>query len=665
MRLMPRNTSTRLARRLVAVVLVLSFVTPGSATVTRADDEPPVGATSETTSPGPTSTFVPLPPLTVTPSTRNTGGATATPVPAPANNGDEKPSNGNGEKPSNGNDQKPTGTPTLPPAQAAPARPQAAACPPPTNTQATAWKLEGNDAINNMRVSIDATFKAVEARDLGVSGDIIGFRPGVLYAHIYARDSATMAPSAQYFYPLPYLTKPVEEFLALQYDGVPGDPEDAYWQTPGQPGAISGTIAGGEIRAAKMLVVSDEETSLITMAYVAAKAGGGAEWLRGEQAGKPRITRLNEAMDWLFAVRFDQRLRAIKRGNTTDWGDVVVGQGHTSGSYTKEPEAWTASIYDQAWAYRALQQLAELNLMVDQNEEAEHQLARARVLRQSVAERFWQNDRGYFRTRILVPPLSREIDEDSIVSIANGVAVYAGITIPQEQKPLFNALENARIQAGAPKPGLTLWPPYPLGFFDYPQMVPGRYQNGAVWDWWGGMQVSAEFWNGYSALGRKHIDQVAQDWAREPGEIYEWQETGTRKNLGSQAYAGAAATMAEAIISGLYGVEVGPTRWSLAPRLGSQSGGIHVLHPASGCTLDYWQTFAGDRMAVEWDTQHPNPGEVRVLMPDNMRVGSALLDQKPVQLRIEAVGDDVMAVLPNPAPSGAHRLEIRLVERTE
>ena len=52
---------------------------------------------------------------------------------------------------------------------------------------------------------------------------------------------------------------------------------------------------------------------------------------------------------------------------------------------------------------------------------------------------------------------------------------------------------------------------------------------------------------------------------------------------GSPAYAGAASTMTEAIITGLFGVELGPDAWALTPRLGSQSGGIHAFHPPSGC----------------------------------------------------------------------------------
>ena len=622
----------------MAVALTLSLILPTPASVSRADDEL-------------------LPPMTFTPVPTATPAPTNTPVPQPTATATPSETAGTEEE----------GRPAvgLPPPPTAPGALVGKTCPVPPNVQPTSWELAGNPPVNEMLTAIDATFKAVEARERGLTGQIVGFRPGTLYAHIYARDSATIAPAAQYFYDLPYLTRPVEEFLALQFDGTPDDAEDVHWRTPAQPGAVSGTIGGGEIAGAKMLVVSDEEPSVVTMAYIAAKAGAGPEWLRQQQAGRPRIQRLNEAMDWIFERRFDQGFRSIKRGNTTDWGDVAVGQGHSSGSYTKEPDDWTASIYDQAWTYRALQQLAEMNHMVGQGEIAEHQLTRARLLRQSVAERFWQPDRGYFRTRILLPPLPREIDEDSIVSIANGVAVYAGITIPTERKPVFSALERARTQAGAPKPGLTLWPPYPAGFFDYPQMVPGRYQNGAVWDWWGGMQVSGEFWTGYSELARNHLNMVARDWARAPGEVYEWQETGSRKNSGSPAYAGAASTMGEAIIAGLFGIEVGPESWALTPRLGPQSGGIHAFHPPSGCVVDYWQTYAGDKLALEWETTHPNPGVVRVVLPNNVRVDSALLDQKPVRMRMEALGDDVIAVLVSQAPSGKHRLELRLAEARE
>ena len=539
--------------------------------------------------------------------------------------------------------------------------PLASACPRPVRVEPTAWRLEGNENVNAMRSAAAGTFEAVEVHAPGVSGELNGFRAGAHYGLIYARDSATIAPSAQHFYGLEFLTRPVEEFLQLQYDGDSDDPEDALWRSPGKPGAISGTVGAADPFAAKMLVVSDEETSLITMAYVAYKAGAGPRWLQGSQDGKTRIERLNLAMEWLYGERLDRGLGLVKRGHTTDWGDVEVGQGHSSGSLTRIPTDWTASIFDQAWTYRALVQLAEMNRAVDRPDLAEKQLQRARALRQATVERLWQPDRGYFRTHVHLPPVRHAFDEDSIVSIANAVAVYSGITEPSERGQIFAALEKARLAAGAGKPGLTLFPAYPNGFFDYPQMTAGNYQNGAVWDWWGGMQISAQFWNGQSALARGHLALVAADWAREPGEVYEWQEITSRRNRGSPAYAGAASTMTEAIVSGLFGVDVDQGGFSITPRLGDQSGGIHVYQPPSGCWVDYWHTYAGDRVAVEWDTNHTKTGRVRILLPKDATVASALFDNTPVQLGTEIVGEDVYAVYAQPAPPGKHRLELELM----
>ena len=55
------------------------------------------------------------------------------------------------------------------------------------------------------------------------------------------------------------------------------------------------------------------------------------------------------------------------------------------------------------------------------------------------------------------------------------------------------------------------------------QMDPGMYQNGALWDWWAGRQISAEFWSGYWHLARDHLFMVSRDWATHPGQVREWE----------------------------------------------------------------------------------------------------------------------------------------------
>lgn len=546
----------------------------------------------------------------------------------------------------------------LPRSGVAQPQPAGRVCPTAGQIQPTAWRLEGNEPLNAMRATVARTLQAVETRPTGATGEIVGFRAGANYGLIYARDSATISPAAQFLYDLAYLTRPVEEFLHLQYDGWPGDAEDEFWPKRPVPGALSGVIGGSGVSAVKTLVTSDEEPSVINMAYAAFKAGAGPIWLTDLQAGKPRIQRLNEALEWLMVNRFVPELGLIKRGHTTDWGDVEVGAGAQSGPASNDPKEWTASIYDQAWTYRSLLQLAEMSSAVGRPDLGELQLSRARTLRQGSSERLWQTDRGFYRTHIHLPRVIHEFDEDGMVSIANAVAVYSGLADRSEHESIFKALEDARVEAGARKPGLSLQPPYPPNFFDYPQMWPGRYQNGAVWDWWGGIQISAEFWNGFSNLGRAHLDLVARDWATAPGQVLEWQEPRTHRNGGSPAYAGAASTMAEAVIAGLFGIELGPSEFALTPRLGAQSGGIHAFHPSSGCWLDYWHTYAGDRIALEWDTNHVRPGEARVLLPERATLVGALLDQKPAPVVLERLAGDVYAVLNAPAETGKHRLEL-------
>ncbi len=110
-------------------------------------------------------------------------------------------------------------------------------------------------------------------------------------------------------------------------------------------------------------------------------------------------------------------------------------------------------------------------------------------------------------------------------------------------------------------------------------MDPGRYQNGGVWDWWGGWLVLAEFTHGYSQMARAHLLQVGTDWATHPGQVFEWQEVATLAGAGGDQYAGAAGVYAQAIIEGLFGVALSADALTLSPRLEDWSGSISAHQP--------------------------------------------------------------------------------------
>src|SRR5215212_7815215 len=109
-------------RRLVVVALILSLILPGSAAVSRADDEPVIPEI--------------IPPMTE-PQATATVAATATPR------------------------VRAISTPVAStPNDAAPPAPLAACDRPPGRPEPTSWRVEGNDPVNDMRGTIQATFKA-------------------------------------------------------------------------------------------------------------------------------------------------------------------------------------------------------------------------------------------------------------------------------------------------------------------------------------------------------------------------------------------------------------------------------------------------------------------------------------------------------------------------
>jgi hypothetical protein len=76
--------------------------------------------------------------------------------------------------------------------------------------------------------------------------------------------------------------------------------------------------------------------------------------------------------------------------------------------------------------------------------------------------------------------------------------------------------------AGAASIGLTLYPPYPEGFFKNPQMrSPYSYQNGGDWCWFGGRMIQQLIQHGYVAEAYRELKPMVARVHRAGG-FYEW-----------------------------------------------------------------------------------------------------------------------------------------------
>ena len=109
---------------------------------------------------------------------------------------------------------------------------------------------------------------------------------------------------------------------------------------------------------------------------------------------------------------------------------------------------------------------------------------------------------------------------------------------------LARMVENVR-KAGAPSIGLTVYPPYPQGFFKNPSMQPYSYQNGGDWSWFGGRLIQALINHGFvEEAYRELLPMVAR--VRSNDGFYEWYSLDGRPR-GSGTFRGSAGVLGKAI----------------------------------------------------------------------------------------------------------------------
>jgi hypothetical protein len=522
----------------------------------------------------------------------------------------------------------------------------------------TTWLLPGLPNLSASAGYIPHNFSHGEAIFETPLDTIHGFRPGKAYPEMYIRDIAWGMETAQYYYSAPYLRDPIEAYLRRQYNEATTSLDGDFGVTAGA-GAIGGIITP-QGRSNKQTITTDEETSLIHAAYLYYRMAYDTAWLQKEINGEPVISRLNRAAEWLYQHRLDPQTRLLWRGHTTDWGDVKFEPGPGYTDYNPAQDHKTASVYDQALAYMALLELAEMNAAVGNTAQADQWQANAEALKLETNSLLWQPARGYYLTHHHITPLTHDFDEAAMVSIANALAVYSGLASPAQHQATLKALNQAQTDAGVTKPGLSIYPFYPNRwpdlFFEYPGMGYGNYQNGGVWDWWGGVQIKAEFMNGYADIGRTHLLQVASDWQEHPGNIIEWQSSTDPRHEGSHYYSAAAGTMGSAIIKGFFGVSLTGQGLTIQPRLGLNDGYIRVYQATTDRYAAYSYDWGQQVTRLDYGTNATGAVQLKILKLRSEQISQIAINGDPVQFATETVGQDTYLVFE--APSGQHQVEI-------
>ncbi|UZR99093.1 GH36-type glycosyl hydrolase domain-containing protein [Chondrinema litorale] len=292
----------------------------------------------------------------------------------------------------------------------------------------------------------------------------------------------------------------------------------------------------------KNTVETDQETSLIQSVYKYIKVTGDTSILN-EQVGTQTVTeRMIGAMDFLMNHRYSQKYGLIWGATTADWGDVQPEHGW--GVDLDENTHRAIDIYDNAMFIIALDNLMEM----DPKTKTKWAPIRERIVK-NVRTYLWDGEAQKFIPHIYLEdsPFPDDFNENEIYYFGGtAIAIEAGLLSKDEIKASLDEMVKRVKEAGAPSIGLTLYPPYPEGYFENQIMNPVyNYQNGGDWTWFGGRMIQQLIRYGFIEEAYEQIQPMTDRVVKNDG-FYEWY-TVDNKPEGSGTFRGSAGVLFVAI----------------------------------------------------------------------------------------------------------------------
>jgi GH15 family glucan-1,4-alpha-glucosidase len=205
------------------------------------------------------------------------------------------------------------------------------------------------------------------------------------------------------------------------------------------------------------------------------------------------------------------------------------------------------SIYDNAMLVIAINDYVQL--LGEKPTEAAHWKTIRDKLKKDIRKHLWDAKRQKFIPHIYLAgsPFPKDFDENAIYYHGGtAVAIEAGLLTRKEVIRSLDRMEADMRSAGAASIGLTLYPPYPAGYFKNPMVsVPYSYQNGGDWPWFGGRMIQDLVRQGCIVEAYRDLRPMAERVKRTGG-FHEWWSLGNQPQ-GSDGYRGSAGVLGEAI----------------------------------------------------------------------------------------------------------------------
>lgn len=349
-----------------------------------------------------------------------------------------------------------------------------------------------------------------------------GFNAGDGYGEVWIRDYNTFIELAMEVMPDSMIQDNLLTFFRFQ--GPTGDIVDGFIDAAKAATGRIGykyryTDAEPRYAAHKNTVETDQESSLVQAVWRYVTRSGNRAFLKREVEGKTVEDRLAEALDYLMNERYDAAHGLLWGATTADWGDVQPE--HSWGVELDEHSHLCIDIYDNAFFVIAINHYLELT---DCPERKQHWTEVRDRIKDNIRRHLWDAKAQKFIPHLYLKDSPFPADFDEHVIYYHGgtaMAIEADLLSKEEIKASNDAMLANVKASGAPTIGLTLYPPYPKGFFLGKGMYPYGYQNGGDWTWFGARMIRQLVRNGFVQEAYDEVQPMLERVVRNNG-FYEW-----------------------------------------------------------------------------------------------------------------------------------------------
>lgn len=400
----------------------------------------------------------------------------------------------------------------------------------------------GNAAVEEMRNNIQSNeyFDFVKKKALEVVQT--GFNAGDGYGEVWIRDYNTFIELSSEVFEPEVLQENLLVFFRMQGDD--GNIIDGFIPADKAGGGYDYIYSELEPRYAghKNTVETDQESSLVQAVYKYIKVTGDTSFLNITVGDETVGDRLEGAMEFLMNHRHSNEYGLLWGATTADWGDVQPE--HEWGVYLTDNTHYAIDIYDNAMFLIALKNLMEILPEKKEKWQPVHT-----TIAENCRKHLWDENNRKFIPHIYLKgsPFPDDFDENKIYYHGGtAVAIEAGLLSNEEIKTSVEKMAANVKASGAESIGLTLYPPYPEGFFKNKSMYPYGYQNGGDWTWFGGRMIQQLIKNGFINEAYEHIQPMVKR-VRDNKGFYEWY-TIDNEPRGSGTFRGSAGVLYKAVL---------------------------------------------------------------------------------------------------------------------